>query len=356
MPVQLAAIGSVEAYSTIQVKAQVSGALTQVLFNEGDVVGKDQTLFVIDPRPHQVALEQAEAGLARARAQLEQARANLARDQIQAANAQVDLDRDAALLPKGMVSKEEFDNVRTNAETLKAAVTADEAAVKSDQEAIRSAQAAIEDAKLQLGYCTIGSPIQGRTGSLLINRGNLVKANDAASLVVINQTAPIYVSFTVPEKDLSAIREHMAQGALEVKAIIPQQEDKPVTGKLTFIDNTVNQTTGTIRLKATFPNEDNRLWPGQFVNVTLQLTVQADAIVVPAEAVQTGQAGPYAYVIKPDMTAELRNLVVGDTQNSLTIIKEGLEPDDKVVTDGHLRVVPDVPVKILSEPGAEEKK
>ena len=355
MPVQLTNFGTAEAYTTIMVRAQVSGELTRVWFNEGDVVEKDQILFTIDPRPYDVALRQAEANLAKSVAQSEQARATLSKDSIQANNARVELERDEPLLAKGMVSKEEYDPVRTNADALTAAVAADAATVKSAEEGIRSAKVAIDDAKLQLGYCTIRSPIKGKTGSLLIQQGNLVRANDTMSMVVIAQTMPIYVTFTLPEKNLSIVKERMAHEPLDVTALIPQEEDRPVPGKLTFIDNTV--TAGTIRLKATFSNEDNRLWPGQFVNVVLQVAVQSDAIVAPSQAIQRGQSGFYAYVVKPDMTVELRNLVLGDSQGDLTIVKEGLQPEEKVVTDGQLRLTPDATVSILSEPtaGGEQK-
>ena len=356
MPIQLTTIGAVESYTTVMVKSQVSGELTRVWFNEGDVVKEGQTLFSIDTRPYDVALEQAEANLAKAQAQVEQARASLAKDKVQADNAQVQLARDEDLLPKKMVSKQEYDQVRTTAEALKAALMADEASIKSAAEGIRGAQAEIDAAKLQLDYCTIHAPITGKTGSLQIYKGNLVKANDTAAMVMISQTQPIYVSFTVLDKQLADIRQYMAQGPLEVKALIPQQEDSPATGTLTFVDNTVDRTTGTIRLKATFTNEDNRLWPGQFVDTVLQVTVHANAVVAPTRAIQTGQQGPYAFVVQagegegePGMTAELRKVVPGETFGEMTAITEGLQPGEKVVTEGHLRVTPGGQVKILTD-------
>lgn len=354
VPVRLSNFGRVEPYTTISVKAQVSGELQRIWFKEGDLVEKDQVLYTIDPRPYDVALQQAEANLAKAEAQTEQARANLERDKAQAANAQRELERDEPLLPKNMVSQEEYDTARANAEALKAAVSADEAAVKSADYATRSAKAAIEDAKLQLGYCTIRSPINGKTGSTIIDQGNLVKANDTTPLVVINQIMPIYVSFTLPEGDLSQVRQHMAQGRLEVLALIPGEEDRPVKGELTFIDNTVNQTTGTFRLKATFPNEDGQLWPGLYVNVELQVTVESNAVVMPTEAVQTGQSGSYVYVVKPDMTVELRNVVLGDTQDATVVVKEGLSPGETVVTTGQMRLTPGAAVQVMTEPSPQE--
>ena len=347
MPVQLTGFGVVEAYATISVKAQVSGEITKVWFHEGDLVNEDQTLFTIDPRPYEVALQQAEANLAKAEAQLEQSRANMARSRAQANNTKVVLERDSTLVTKGMVSPEEFDQTRTNAEALEAAAKADEASVRSATESIRSAKAAIEEAKLQLDYCTIRSPINGKTGDLLIDRGNVVTPNDTNPLVTINQLTPIYVAFPAPERYLAEIKDYMAKGPLEVKAM-PVPESESSIGTLVFVDNMVDRNTGTIRLKATFNNEDHRLWPGQFVEVVVQMAVQANAIVVPSQAVQEGQEGTYAYVVRlEDMTAELRKVTAGNTVAGLTVIKEGLQPEETVVTDGQLRLRPGAPVKII---------
>lgn len=356
MPVQFSTIGAVEAYSTISVKAQVGGQLVKVCFAEGDLVDKDQVLFNIDPRPYEVALEQAEANLAKARAQLEQARAAVEKDKIQSANARVELKRSESLLPKKMLSQEDFDRAKVSVEVFEATVKADEANEKAATESIRVAEVAIEDAKLQLDYCTIRSPIQGKTGSLGFNQGNLVKANDTTGMVSIMQTAPIYVTFTLPEKNLPEVRRRLAEGALETKAIIRGEEDRPVLGKLTFIDNTVNQATGTIRLKATFENADARLWPGQFVEVVLQVAVQSNAIVAPVSAVQASQAGFSVYVVKADMTAELRTVIPGDTLDGLIVIKEGLKAEEKVVIDGQSRLAPGAPVKIAAEGSAPGDK
>jgi multidrug efflux system membrane fusion protein len=351
IPVQVTAIGSVEPYSTIQVKAQVSGALTDVQFGQGDVVKEGQVLFTIDTRPFDVALQQAEANLSKAEALVDQAKAATNRDKAQATNAKTQFQRNAELLKKGFVSKEDYDTSKSNAEALEAAVGADEANTKSAMEAIRVAKASIEDAKLQLNYCTIRSPIDGKTGSLLVNKGNLVKANDVSPLVIINQMTPIYVTFSVPEKYLSDIKKFMAQGPLEVKATIPNEEANPIAGKLTFIDNTVSQNnTATIKLKASFENADNRLWPGQYVNVAMKMTVLANAVVVPSQAVQPGQNGQYVYVVTKDMTAELRKVVTGESFNGKTVIKEGLEPEETVVTDGQLRVIPKGQVRIADAP------
>lgn len=350
MPVQLSAPGSVEAYNSVNLKPQVAGEITEVHFKEGDTVAQGQRLFTIDPRPYEVALAQAEANLARSKALVDQARANIAKDKAQAANAKAELERNAVLLPKGMVSKEEFDTVQANADALQAAVTASVAAVKSAEEAVRSADADIDEAKLQLSYCAVNSPIDGKTGSLLANKGSIVKANDA-TLVVINQLQPIYVSFTLPERNLVDIKHHMAERPLEVAAIIPGHESESITGALTFVDNAVNDT-GTIRLKATFPNENGLLWPGQFVRVTLKLAVRAGITTVPERAVQVGQDGPYAFVALPDNTVELRFVEPGDTVDGMTEIKSGLQPGETVVTDGQLNLKPGSKINIITDEAA----
>jgi len=360
VPVALHTIGAVEAYSTIAVRAQVGGELLTDHFKEGDVVEQGQRLFSIDPRPYEVALKQAEANLDKAKAQAEQAKATLSKDRAQANNAQTELKRSETLLPKKMVSQEEHDQVQTNAQALQDAVLADEAAVQSAVESIRAAEAAIDDAKLRLEYCEIQSPIRGRTGSLQIHPGNLVKANDTTPLVTITQTEPIYVTFTLPEKHLSEVRKQMESGSLEVSAVLPGEENAPITGRLSFIDNTVNQATGTIRMKAVFENKDSRLWPGQFAEVRIQIAVLEKAVVAPSQAIQAGQMGAYAYVVKADLTVELRDVKTGESVDGMTVILEGLQPDETVVTDGQVRVKPGAAVSILSDapreqtPGAEE--
>ena len=213
---------------------------------------------------------------------------------------------------------------------------------------VRADQAAIEKAKVDLDYCSIRSPIDGRTGSLLIHPGNIVKANETI-LVVINQVTPIYVSFSVPEQNLAEIKGRMAAGSLAVMAIIPDDEQHPVEGMLTFVDNAVDNTTGTIRLKATFANAERRLWPGQFVNAVLKLASRPGAVVVPSQAVQTGQAGQYVFVIKPNLTAESRPVVPGATVNGETVIEKGLQPGEKVVTDGQLRLAPGSKVEVKKQ-------
>jgi membrane fusion protein, multidrug efflux system len=319
VPVRLHAIGTGEAYSNVSVKTQITGELTGVFFKAGDYVQKGQLIFTLDKRPYEAALNQAQS--------------TLAKDKAQAANARAQERRYEALYKTGVVSKEEYDQQSTNADAMDATVAADEAAV--------------ENAKVQLQYCSIYSPINGRTGDLLIHQGNMIKANDTPFLVSINQVEPIYVTFTVPEQSLAEIKQHESQHSLPVQAIIPN-DPRPVTGHLSFIDNTVDQSTGTIKLKAEFTNGDHRLWPGEFVDVAVDLAQQRNAIVVPSQAVQNGQQGQFVFVVKPDMTAEKRDVIVARSGDGLSIISQGLKPGEQVVTDGQLRLVPGSKVAIKS--------
>jgi len=320
IPLQLKAIGNVEAYNTVAIKTQVNGEIAKVFFKEGQDVAKGALLFRIDPRPFEAALRQAEAALTR--------------DRAQAKNAQENAKRSASLSEKGFISRQEFDTARTNADALEAVVQADEAAV--------------ENARLQLEYTAIMSPLDGRTGAITVDKGNVVKANDV-SLVTINQITPIYVTFSVPEQDLGNIKKYRDAGELHVEAILPQNNGAPITGTLSFIDNKVNTATGTILLKATFPNNTRVLWPGQFVDVVLTLTTERNRIVVPSQAVQTGQQGQYVYVIKDDMTADLRVVTPGRAYQNMMIIEKGIQTGEKVVTDGQLRLVPGTKVEIKNE-------
>jgi multidrug efflux system membrane fusion protein len=311
MPIEIRVIGSVEAYSVVSVHAQITGQLTGVNFKEGDDVKKDQLLFALDRRPLEAALMAAQA--------------NLQRDIAQAANAKVVAQRYTDLAKSGIATTEQLETSRTSAAALDATVEADKAAV--------------ENAKVQLQYATIASPIDGRTGALMVHEGNLVRAADLAPLVVINQVAPIYVSFAIPESRLPELKRFLAQGMLQVEAKPPNDEGPSSHGHITFVDNSVDQTTGTIRIKATFTNEDHRLWPGSFVNVVVALTKDPTAVVVPTAAVQVGQQGQYAYVVKGDHAVEYRAVVVERTAGLETVIKSGLKPAETVVTDGQLRIV-----------------
>jgi multidrug efflux system membrane fusion protein len=320
VPLQIKAIGNVEAYNTVAIKSQINGEISEVFFREGQDVRQGRMLFRIDPRPFEAALQQAQSALVR--------------DRAQAVNAQEDAKRYAALAGKGYVSVQEYDKARTNSNALDAVVQADEAAV--------------ENARLQLEYTAIMSPIDGRTGAIAVQKGNVIKANDVP-LVTINQITPIYVTFSVPEQDLANIKKYQASGDLHVDVNIPQSGNKPIKGSLTFIDNKVNTTTGTIMLKATFANQDRVLWPGQFVDVVLTLTTERNRVVIPTQAVQTGQQGKYVYVIKDDLTAELRVVTPGRLYGDWTIIDKGIAAGEKVVTDGQLRITPGVKVEIKNE-------
>jgi multidrug efflux system membrane fusion protein len=300
---------------------------------------------MIDTRPYVAALQQAEANLAKDKAQKQQAEANLAKDILQAKNAEVEAQRRAHLLRQNSVSQEEYEQARTTAAALQGTVNADRAAIDNAQAAIQAEQAAVDAARLQLDYCTIRSPLSGRTGSLMVHQGSIVTAN-STTLVVINQLTPIYVAFPVPEQDLPEVKRYMAGGTLTVAAIIPDEAQQPEHGVLTFVDNAVDPTTGTIRLKGTFRNDAKRLWPGQFVNVILTLTTQPNAIVVPAQAVQVGQEGQYVFVVQPDLTVALRPVVVARTVEGEALIAKGVAPGEMVVTDGQLRLTPGAKVEI----------
>ena len=350
MPVEVSAIGNVEAYSTVSVKALVSGELREVHFQEGQEIRKGDLLFEIDPRPFEAALKRAEGNLSRDTAQLHQAEANLAKDTAQAKNADVQVHRYDDLFKEGVVARELLDQFRTTADAFDATLQADRAAIELANAAIRSDKAAIDSAKLDLGYCTILSPMDGRTGNLLVYRGNIVKAStaDNVPLVVINQIQPIYVSFSVPEQYLTDIKHHMALGKLGVAVAIPKEETHSAEGILTFVDNTVDRLTGTIRLKATVQNSKKILWPGQFVDVALRLSARPNATVVPSRALQNGQSGQYVFVVKSDSTVESRRVVAGLSLRGETVVETGLQPGETVVTDGQLRLVPGVKVKVKS--------
>ncbi|HEX9024629.1 MAG TPA: efflux RND transporter periplasmic adaptor subunit [Geobacteraceae bacterium] len=323
VPVQIRAIGNVEAYNTVSVKAQVNGTISRVHFTEGEDVAKGRLLFAIDPRPFEAALRRAEATLAKDRAQ-----ARFAREQAQ---------RYGSLLKDGIVTKDQSDQLLANADALDAAIAAD--------------RATVEDARILLGYCYIRSPIDGRTGNLAVRVGNLVKANDVPVLVTITQLAPIFVAFTVPEKELLQIKKYLAGGKLRVDAVVPNDPKGPENGTISFLDNAVDTTTGTIKLKGTFANKDRRLWPGQFVNVVLTLTSIPDALVVPTQALQTGQTGQYVFIVKGDRSVESRPVAAGQALDGETVVTSGLRAGETVVIDGQLQLAPGTKVEIRGEKG-----
>jgi multidrug efflux system membrane fusion protein len=319
VPVRLYAIGNVEPFTTVAVKARVDGQIVSVHFNEGDEVRQGQLLFEIDPRPFAAALQQVQANLLRDRALVDRAA-----DQEK---------RYKELLQKKFISPDAYGQVKTNLDSAAATVRADEAMVAS--------------AKLQLDYCSIRSPVTGYAGKIAIQRGNLVKANDTGPLVTINQVVPIYVSFSVPEQNLSDVRLHQANGDLRVQANIPHVA-APIEGKLIFVDNSADLSTGTIKLKATFPNKDKAMWPGQFVNVALTLYEQQGAIVAPSVAVQNGPTGQYVFVLKADQTVEMRPIKIARTEGDDTVVAGGLKVGDQVVTVGQLRLAPGMRVDTSS--------
>ena len=345
VPINIEIIGNVEAYSTISVKAQIGGQLTTASFQEGDYVKKNDLLFTIDPRPYEAALSQAQANLARDTAALSQGDANLARDIANEKYAKDQAARYEKLLDQGIVSKEQTDQMRSSADALSQTVAADRAAIESAKAQIGASKAAVDNAKVQLSYTTIRSPIDGRTGNLAVKQGNIVAPN-TMELVTITELQPIYVTFSVPESQLGDIKKYMGRGKLPVYAAPQDDASQQETGALTFIDNTVDQTTGTIKLKGTFENKDNKLWPGEFVRVTLRLTTRPNAIVVPNQAVQTGQDGQFVYVVKADRTVEMRPVVTGTRVDQELVVDQGLQPGETIVTEGQLRLTPGSRVQV----------
>jgi multidrug efflux system membrane fusion protein len=347
VPVQIRAIGNVQPLATVAVLSMISGEVLKVHFAEGQEVPAGALLFTIDPRQLQAVLLQAQGTLAQHQAQVKQAEANLVKDQAQLANAKVEEQRYKKLVDGGLIAREQYDQIRTTELTLAATIEADRAAIETARALVRADEAAVENARVQLSYTEIRAPISGRTGNLLLHQGNVVKANDTGNpMVVINQIHPIYVAFSVPEAQLDQIKRYRAAGELPVEALVAGVPDGVVRGKLTFVNNTVDPSTGTIQLKATFPNKENALWPGQFVNVALTLTRQAGALVVPSQAVQSGQKGSYVFVVKADETVEARPVVPGTVDGRDVVITSGLQDGERVVTDGQLRLVPGARVDI----------
>jgi membrane fusion protein, multidrug efflux system len=319
-PITVSSFGTVEARAEVEVKVQVTGILEKVHFTEGQMVKKGDLLLSIDPRQPQ--------------ANLKMAQANLEKDQAQLKNAEREAARQTELLQKGYASQDIYDQTITAVETLQAAVSAD--------------KAAIENAALELDYCSICSPVDGCVGSLHVHQGNLIKANDV-SVVTIRQIDPIYVSFWVQEQHLPAIQKHMAAGALDVEVTSSGAGSEPIHGALSFLDNTVNADNRTIRLRATFANQDRQLWPGQYVRVTLTVAQEPNSILVPSQATQTGQSGQFVYVVKSDQTVEARPIVVKREIDGTSVVA-GVKPAEIVVTDGQLRLVPGARIQTKDAP------
>ncbi len=329
VPYEIRAIGNIDAFSNVAVKAQVTGLLAKIHFKEGQFVRKGALLFTIDARQQQAAVRQAVAALSRDKAQVE--------------NAREDERRYSELVKKGYVSRQQYEQVRTTAVALEATAAA--------------SQATLDAAREQLSYYFMYSPIDGRMGDILVNEGNMIKANDDnKSLATIRQIEPIFVSFAVPERDLAAIKQYMAQKQLVVDVFLDKNDPKPAErGVLSFIDNTVDAATGTIKLKGTLKNNAHKLWPGQFVTVVLTLFIQNDAIVIPSGAVQTGQTGTYVFVVKGDNSVDARPVIAARTYGNESIIEKGLNPSEQVVTDGQVRLVPGAKVSIKEKQPTDQK-
>ena len=326
IPVQIRAIGNVEAYQTVQIRSQVNGQIQKIFFKEGEDVREGQQLFQLDKRPLQ--------------ADLEKAIGQMKHDQAQAENSRIQAERYSGLEKAGIVSHEQAGQLNAQA--------------KADSSAVEADKAAIDAARVQLQYTDIVAPINARAGALMINLGNLVKANDTPYLVQLNQVTPIYVTFFVPESNLDRVRQRFSSGELNVLAYSKGQTDGPAEGRLTFIDNGVDTTTGMFKLKATFANKDQRLWPGQFVDVALTLSTEKNAVVVPTKAIQTGQQGEYVYVVRADSTAESRPVKTVGVYQNLTVISEGLKAGESVIVNGQLRVAPNAKVVVQSTlPGTQ---
>ena len=353
VPIDIQAIGNVEASTTISVRSQVTGQLQDTFFREGDFVKKGQPLFTIDRRPFEAAVAQAEANVTRDKALLAQAEAQLMRDASNAEYQQLTSERQAALAGRGIISKDQAEQSRAQADSTAALVKADKAAIDSAKAQLVAGESAVDTARVQLGYTSIRSPINGRTGNLSVKVGNLVTANNT-ELMTIAQVEPVFVAFSVPAVHLGVIKQHLGRDPLTVTAS-PQDGDAQIAqGHLTFVDNAVDMTTDTIKLKATFDNPDRRLWPGQFARVTLRLATVPHAIVVPSQAVQTGQDGQYAFVVKPDNTVEQRPITTGQRVDQDTVVEKGLQPGEVVVTEGQLRLEPGsrVTTDLNAPPGA----
>ena len=323
VPVELRNIGNVEAFSTVTIRSQITGQIIKVHFQEGQEVKTEDMLFTIDPRPAEGALKQAQA--------------NLKKDEAQLVSARLEFERAKKLFESNIASKDDYDKAEANFRALEASVMADEAAVSR--------------ARLNVEYTAMRSPIDGQTGNLLVKAGNIVKAPDD-TLLTINQVHPIYVTFSVPEQDLPAIRRGMREGALSVEAQLTGEPSQPSSGKLTFIDNTVDTTTGRIKLKATFPNSDNQLWPGQFVQTTLTVNTIKGATLVPSQAIQSSQSGDFVFVVKPDFAVQKRPVASGLTRGGMTVIQSGVKAGETVVVDGQLRLVEGSKVSVQTQTGA----
>jgi multidrug efflux system membrane fusion protein len=350
------ALGKIVARETVQIQPQVSGRITQIHFTDGANVRKGQLLFTIDPRPFEANLKQAQANLAKDVAAKKQAEANLAREVARENWGRAQVERYRTLVEQGVVAKEQYEQLRADYDTLIANSEAARAAVHSADETVKADNAAIETSKVQLSYCYIHSPIDGRAGQRLVDIGNVVNpgglgtsdSNAVASnaLLVIERINPIYADFTISQNKLSLVQDQMRAGTLSAEVRLPDAPGDAVSGQLTFIDNSVQTETGQVTLRATLPNPDQRFWPGRFVNIRLLLGTIQGAVLVPASAPQMSAAGSYVYVVKPDSTAEQRTVTLGQRQGDLIVVEKGVAAGERVVINGQLGVTPNGKVAI----------
>jgi multidrug efflux system membrane fusion protein len=354
VPVYLDQVGKCTAREVVSIQPQVSGRITSINFTDGADVKKGDLLFTIDSKPFEVALQQAQANLAKDNALKKQSEANLVKDKAQAKWGEVQAARYKGLSDQGVVSKEEYEQMRTNADTINATVEADQAAVKSAEQNLKVDEAAIDAAKVQLAYCSIHSPIDGRAGQRLVDIGNVVNAGfgSTTSMLTIQRLDPIYADFSINQSDLSAVQRNMKQGTLKADITIPDEPDQTFTGDLTFLDNAVQDATGTVKLRATIANPGRKLWPGRFVRVRLVLSNIPDAVLIPASAPQQSATGPFVYVVNSESKAELRNITLGQQQGDLVVVESGVKAGDRVVVSGQIAIQPGGPVQIQAPPAA----
>jgi len=348
VPIDITAVGNVEPLSTVSVRPQVGGQIEEVYIEDGQYVAKGQKLFQINPKPFEAQVAQVEANLARDRAQLGQAQANLARDVASEKYAREAADRYVQLFTEGVVSRDDRDRFASSADALTQLVAADKANIQSAQAQIQADTASLGSANLMLSFTTVYSSLDGRAGNVTVKAGNIVTANQT-EVLSIAQVQPIYVSFSVPENRLGEIQRFMAGTRLPVEAAGQDDLRTPERGVLTFIDNNVDSTTGTIKLKGTFVNADRKLWPGEYANVTLKLSMQNNALVIPNQAMQTGQDGTYVYVVDAERKADVRPITIGLRGEADLVVDKGLAEGEIVVTQGQLRLAPGMVVSLPGE-------
>jgi multidrug efflux system membrane fusion protein len=350
VPTYLDAIGKTVAREVVSVQPQVAGRIMKIHFADGANVRKGDLLFTIDTRPFEASLKQAQANLSKSMALRKQAEANLARELAQAKWGLVQVERYRVLAEQGVVAREQYEQLRANYDALRATAEAARAAVRSADEAIKVDAAAIESAKVQLSYCYIRSPIDGRAGQRIVDVGNVVNPGaqgntdpvngNSNSLVVIERLDPIYADFTISQASLTSVQEQMRAGSLKTEVRLPDTNVEMVAGQLTFLDNSVQDATGQVNLRATIPNSGHQFWPGRFVNIRLVLSTIRGAVLVPVSAPQMSAQGSFIYVIKPDSTAEQRPVLLGQRQGDLIVVEKGVEAGERVVINGQLGVTP----------------